>query len=157
MVLICALSLSLSLTYKIKRHQTSPCFTAIRSSHHRSPPCNVAHRHHRKSQSHITTVSPPAYIQVCVWFKMSRAASDVPLKGGFSFDLCRRDEMLSKKSVQAPKFLKTGTTIVGLIFQDGVILGVNTRATEGPIVADKNCEKIHFTAVEQALLLIQRQ
>ncbi|XP_028103896.1 proteasome subunit beta type-7-A-like [Camellia sinensis] len=86
-----------------------------------------------------------------------RAAADVPLKGGFSFDLCRRNEMLSKKSVQAPKFLKTGTTIVGLIFQDGVILLVNTRATEGPIVADKNCEKIHFTAVEQALLLIQRQ
>ncbi|CAL5326738.1 unnamed protein product [Camellia sinensis] len=79
---------------------------------------------------------------------MSRAAADVPLKGGFSFDLCRRNEMLSKKSVQAPKFLKT---------VDGVILLVNTRATEGPIVADKNCEKIHFTAVEQALLLIQRQ
>ncbi|CAL5353175.1 unnamed protein product [Camellia sinensis] len=27
---------------------------------------------------------------------------------------------------------------------DGVILGVDTRATERPIVADKNCEKIHF-------------
>ncbi|KAI7984875.1 Proteasome subunit beta type-7-B [Camellia lanceoleosa] len=40
---------------------------------------------------------------------MSRAAIDVPLKGGFSFSLCRRNEMLSKKGVQAPKFLKTGT------------------------------------------------
>ncbi|GFZ00038.1 N-terminal nucleophile aminohydrolases (Ntn hydrolases) superfamily protein [Actinidia rufa] len=30
--------------------------------------------------------------------------------------------------------------------QDGVILGADTRATEGPIVADKNCEKIHFMA-----------
>ncbi|XP_028102358.1 proteasome subunit beta type-7-A-like [Camellia sinensis] len=65
---------------------------------------------------------------------MSKAAVDVPLKGGFSFDLCRRNEMLSKKGLQAPKFLKT----------DGVILGVDTRATERPIVADKNCEKIHF-------------
>ncbi|GFZ21215.1 20S proteasome beta subunit PBB2 [Actinidia rufa] len=30
--------------------------------------------------------------------------------------------------------------------EDGVILGAGTRATEGPIVADKNCEKIHFMA-----------
>ncbi|GFY91466.1 N-terminal nucleophile aminohydrolases (Ntn hydrolases) superfamily protein [Actinidia rufa] len=77
---------------------------------------------------------------------MSKAAVDVPMKGGFSFDLCRRNEMLSKKGVQPPSFLKTGTTIVGLIFQDGVILGADTRATEGPIVADKNCEKIHYMA-----------
>ncbi|XP_057494101.1 proteasome subunit beta type-7-B-like [Actinidia eriantha] len=77
---------------------------------------------------------------------MSTAAVDVPLKGGFSFDLCRRNDMLSKKGVHPPSFLKTGTTIVGLIFQDGVILGADTRATEGPIVADKNCEKIHYMA-----------
>ncbi|XP_057496574.1 proteasome subunit beta type-7-B-like [Actinidia eriantha] len=77
---------------------------------------------------------------------MSKAAVDVPMKGGFSFDLCTRNEMLSKKGVQPPSFLKTGTTIVGLIFQDGVILGADTRATEGPIVADKNCEKIHYMA-----------
>ncbi|GMP46135.1 hypothetical protein CsSME_00014408 [Camellia sinensis var. sinensis] len=77
---------------------------------------------------------------------MSKAAIDVPMKGGFSFDLCRRNEMLIKKGLQSPSFLKTGTTIVGLIFQDGVILGADTRATEGPIVADKNCEKIHFMA-----------
>ncbi|KAF5176748.1 Proteasome subunit beta type-7, partial [Thalictrum thalictroides] len=29
---------------------------------------------------------------------------------------------------------------------DGVILGADTRATEGPLVADKNCEKIHYMA-----------
>ncbi|XP_028120953.1 proteasome subunit beta type-7-A-like [Camellia sinensis] len=75
---------------------------------------------------------------------MSKAAVDVPMKGGFSFDLCRMNEMLIKKGLQSPSFLKTGTTIVGLIFQDGVILGADTRATERPIVADNNCEKIHF-------------
>ena len=32
------------------------------------------------------------------------------------------------------------------LHQDGVILGADTRATEGPIVADKNCEKIHYMA-----------
>ncbi|CAK9176014.1 unnamed protein product [Ilex paraguariensis] len=77
---------------------------------------------------------------------MSKVAVDIPPKGGFSFDLCRRNEMLTKKGAQSPSFLKTGTTIVGLIFQDGVILGADTRATEGPIVADKNCEKIHYMA-----------
>ncbi|XAR64471.1 Proteasome endopeptidase complex [Bertholletia excelsa] len=77
---------------------------------------------------------------------MSKAEVDVPLKGGFCFDLCKRNEMLMKKGLQGPSFLKTGTTIVGLIFQDGVILGADTRATEGPIVADKNCEKIHYMA-----------
>ncbi|CAL5386178.1 unnamed protein product [Camellia sinensis] len=49
--------------------------------------------------------------------KMSKAAVDVSMKGGFSFDLCRRNEMLIKKDLQSPSFLKTGTTIVGHIFQ----------------------------------------
>lgn len=77
---------------------------------------------------------------------MSNSAIDVPSRGGFSFDLCRRNDMLAKKGVNRPSFRKTGTTIVGLIFQDGVILGADTRATEGPIVCDKNCEKIHYMA-----------
>lgn len=45
-----------------------------------------------------------------------------------------------------PGAVKTGTTIVGLIYENGVILGADTRATEGPIVADKNCSKIHYLA-----------
>ena len=45
--------------------------------------------------------------------------------------------------MQAPKLTKTGTTIAGVIFKDGVILGADTRATAGTIVADKNCDKIH--------------
>lgn len=36
-------------------------------------------------------------------------------------------------------FTKTGTTIVGLIFDGGVIIAADTRATAGSIVADKNC------------------
>ncbi|KAJ1268269.1 hypothetical protein BS78_07G122700 [Paspalum vaginatum] len=30
--------------------------------------------------------------------------------------------------------------------KDGVVLGADTRATQGPIVADRNCEKIHYMA-----------
>nr|KJB75923.1 hypothetical protein B456_012G065800 [Gossypium raimondii] len=77
---------------------------------------------------------------------MSKSVIETPPKGGFSFDLCKRNEMLAKKGANPPSFRKTGTTIVGLIFQDGVILGADTRATEGPIVCDKNCEKIHYMA-----------
>ncbi|KAL5716686.1 proteasome endopeptidase complex [Ranunculus cassubicifolius] len=77
---------------------------------------------------------------------MSKTAIDLPPKGGFSYDLCRRNEMLSTKGLKPPTYRKTGTTIVGLVFKDGVILGADTRATEGPIVCDKNCEKIHYMA-----------
>lgn len=45
-----------------------------------------------------------------------------------------------------PKATKTGTTIVGMVFKDGVVLGADTRATEGSIVAVKNCHKIHYIA-----------
>jgi len=48
---------------------------------------------------------------------MSKEMVDLPPKGGFSFDLCRRNDMLAKKGAKPPSFRKTGTTIVGLIFQ----------------------------------------
>lgn len=41
---------------------------------------------------------------------------------------------------------KTGTTIAGLIFNGGVVLGADTRSTNGDVVADKDCEKIHYLA-----------
>ncbi|KAJ1989087.1 proteasome core particle subunit beta 2 [Coemansia spiralis] len=65
---------------------------------------------------------------------------------GFKFDNVKRNQLLSEKGNAAPRATKTGTTIVGLIFKDGIILGADTRATSGPIVADKNCEKIHYLA-----------
>jgi len=64
-------------------------------------------------------------------------------KGGFSFDLCERNARFEKDNIHPPRTMKTGTTIVGLVYQDGVVLGADTRATEGPIVCDKNCIKIH--------------
>ncbi|KAF9433519.1 proteasome core particle subunit beta 2 [Entomortierella beljakovae] len=54
--------------------------------------------------------------------------------------------MMEGKGLAVPKATKTGTTIVGLIYKDGLVLGADTRATAGPIVADKNCEKIHYLA-----------
>ena len=54
--------------------------------------------------------------------------------------------MLTEKlGMKEPVTLKTGTTICGVVFKDGIVLGADTRATAGT-VADKNCEKIHFIA-----------
>jgi len=54
--------------------------------------------------------------------------------------------MLAKSGMKQPTAMKTGTTIVGVVYKDGVVLGADTRATEGSIVCDKNCEKIHRIA-----------
>lgn len=70
--------------------------------------------------------------------------------GGFSFDLYQRNahifKSLGSTSTALPKAWKTGTTIVGIIYKDGVVLGADTRATGGTEVVDKNCEKIHYLA-----------
>lgn len=66
--------------------------------------------------------------------------------GGFDFENVKRNAFLRQQGFKEPISKKTGTTICGLIFKDGVVLGADTRATEGPIVCDKNCEKIHYIA-----------
>ncbi|KAJ0401903.1 hypothetical protein P43SY_003520 [Pythium insidiosum] len=74
---------------------------------------------------------------------------DDSLHGGFSFENCRRNEMvLAREGEGAPKIKakKTGTTICGVIYKDGVVLGADTRSTGGSVVMDKNCEKIHYIA-----------
>ncbi|CAB4004420.1 proteasome subunit beta type-7-like [Paramuricea clavata] len=68
------------------------------------------------------------------------------IRGGFNFENCNRNALLEKDGLKPPKALKTGTTICGIVYKDGVILGADTRATEDTIVADKNCAKIHYIA-----------
>merc|ERR550517_1933992 len=64
--------------------------------------------------------------------------------GGFDFELAGRNAMLAKdKNLKLPKAIKTGTTICGIHFKDGIILGTDTRSSAGSIVADKNCFKLH--------------
>jgi 20S proteasome subunit beta 2 len=80
---------------------------------------------------------------------------------GFSFENVHRNALIeamatgnsssaSKDSSSSPGYLpmakKTGTTIAGLTFAGGVVLGADTRATNGTEVAEKNCEKIHKLA-----------
>lgn len=67
-------------------------------------------------------------------------------KGGFVYDNCIRNEQLNKLTTMLPKITKTGTTLAAVIYADGVVLGADTRSTEGSIVANKSCEKIHYIA-----------
>ncbi|RMZ80887.1 hypothetical protein DV737_g2736, partial [Chaetothyriales sp. CBS 132003] len=57
-----------------------------------------------------------------------------------------RNAALHARGVPLPKATSTGTTIVGCIYDNGVVIAADTRATSGPIVADKNCEKLHYIA-----------
>lgn len=74
---------------------------------------------------------------------------------GFDFSNVNRNDFIqnvSKSSdgggnkVVLPMAMKTGTTIVGLTFKGGVVLGADTRATGDTEVCEKNCEKIHYIA-----------
>ncbi len=42
------------------------------------------------------------------------------------------------------EMLKTGTTTVGIVCKDGVVLAADTRATAGTMIVDKQAEKVHI-------------
>ncbi|XP_063048638.1 proteasome subunit beta type-7-like [Engraulis encrasicolus] len=69
---------------------------------------------------------------------------------GFNFDNSARnaglENVLGDGKVKTPRPLKTGTTIAGVVYKDGVVLGADTRATSSEVVADKMCAKIHYIA-----------
>lgn len=65
---------------------------------------------------------------------------------GFDFSNHDRNAALHARGFPLPKATSTGTTIVGCIYDGGVVIAADTRATSGPIVADKNCEKLHYIA-----------
>lgn len=65
---------------------------------------------------------------------------------GLLFDNVQRNEHLVLRGYAQPTATLTGTTIVGCKFRGGVVIAADTRATAGPIVADKNCEKLHRLA-----------
>eukprot|EP01086_Lenisia_limosa_P009985 TRINITY_DN3378_c0_g1_i1.p1 TRINITY_DN3378_c0_g1~~TRINITY_DN3378_c0_g1_i1.p1 ORF type:complete len:276 (-),score=62.60 TRINITY_DN3378_c0_g1_i1:12-839(-) len=64
----------------------------------------------------------------------------------FDFGMAKRNVLLETKGYCAPNATSTGTTTVGIVFKDGVVLGADTRSTSGPVVADRDCEKIHHLA-----------
>lgn len=84
---------------------------------------------------------------------MSELNSATPMDkapAGFSFENIHRNNQIHAAAKESGSYLpeatKTGTTIVGVVYKDGVVLGADTRATGGSEVAEKNCEKIHYIA-----------
>jgi 20S proteasome subunit beta 2 len=68
-------------------------------------------------------------------------------KGGFDLANSLRNQKLALlpgfSTLPVPR--KTGTTICGMVFKGGVVLGADTRAT-GELIVDKNCAKLHYVA-----------
>lgn len=63
----------------------------------------------------------------------------------FDFEDAIRNTKLGDKLPKL-EYLKTGTTICGLIFDGGVAIAADTRSTAGTVVMDRNCKKIHYIA-----------
>lgn len=57
---------------------------------------------------------------------------------GFNFENSTRNSFLLTDEKLKKTFKKTGTTIVGLLTKDAVIIAADTRATGGKVVAEKN-------------------
>lgn len=71
-----------------------------------------------------------------------------PLASWTPESLCQFENRFGPKS--RPQLLSTGTTIAGVCGYDNgqpfVVLGADTRATAGRMVADKHCSKVHCLA-----------
>jgi len=65
---------------------------------------------------------------------------------GFNFDnFLRNETMIKPENIQTPDSAqaRTGTTICGCVYKDGVVLCADSRATGGMTVMDKNIMKLH--------------
>jgi len=50
-------------------------------------------------------------------------------------------------------YLKTGTTTIGLVCKDGVVLAADKRATAGNLIVDKRAEKVHIISEDMAVTI----
>jgi 20S proteasome subunit beta 2 len=103
---------------------------------------NNAIEKHQHTQQQWNTVLVDSTLKI----SQGMCINDLVSNAIHLFIFNNRNENLSDKGYYHPNATKTGTTIVGVIYKDGVVLGADTRATNGPVVADKNCAKIHFIA-----------
>jgi len=71
------------------------------------------------------------------------------IANGFNFENVKRNAFIAQKVPSlknSVKMMKTGTTLAGCIFDGGVVMGSDNRATAGDIIADKSCMKVHYMA-----------
>ncbi len=68
-----------------------------------------------------------------------------PLRNQFDINVeVIDDAAIEKRKMEIQEKLKTGTTTVGLVCKDGVVLAADKRATMGLFVANKAAEKLHL-------------
>ncbi|KAH8286686.1 hypothetical protein KR018_011627, partial [Drosophila ironensis] len=61
---------------------------------------------------------------------------------GFSFDNCLRNAHLVQAGMHLPDIFATGTTVVGIIFNGGIMLGTDTRTTKKNLIPSRRTRKI---------------
>ncbi|CAD5229793.1 unnamed protein product [Bursaphelenchus okinawaensis] len=61
----------------------------------------------------------------------------------FDFTNSVRNVALDGMGVQPYVHRSTGTTIVACLSKTGLVMGADSRATQGNVIADKQCEKVH--------------
>ncbi|EDX11680.1 proteasome subunit beta type-2 [Drosophila simulans] len=61
---------------------------------------------------------------------------------GFTFDNCLRNKELKENGLVEPKRFATGTTVVGIVFDGGVIIGAESKAAIGSMILSKTIRKI---------------
>ena len=49
--------------------------------------------------------------------------------------------------------LKTGTTTVGIVCKDGIVLAADKRATAGHMIVDKRADKVHILSEDFAVTI----
>ncbi len=62
----------------------------------------------------------PGFYNTHIWLLFLESTESLTMAtagGGFSFDLCNRNELMRSKGAAASSFTKTGTTIAGIIFK----------------------------------------
>ncbi|XP_030372978.1 proteasome subunit beta type-7-like [Scaptodrosophila lebanonensis] len=62
---------------------------------------------------------------------------------GFNFDNVRCNNMLKKEGLEEPTPFLTGTSLVGIIYGDGIIIGADERETNGKVVVSTHSRKIY--------------
>uniref|UniRef100_A0A0R3S5T6 proteasome endopeptidase complex n=1 Tax=Elaeophora elaphi TaxID=1147741 RepID=A0A0R3S5T6_9BILA len=72
-----------------------------------------------------------------------RGDIDISCGDAFDFSKCARNMALEAMGVKPPTMRSTGTTIVATTYKDGLVMGADSRATAGNIIADKHCMKVH--------------
>ena len=68
-----------------------------------------------------------------------------PLRNQFDINVQVIDDAeIEKRKIEIQKKIKTGTTTVGILCKDGVVLAADKRATMGLFVASKTAEKLNM-------------